>query len=89
LTDERIFHGYLDVGVSPWLTLGVNSQVRENLYQYGASALFASKLGITELNASHSDHPIYGRGDAYKVAFDAEFSKSNSLEPQLSLSYEY
>ncbi|MCA2459064.1 MULTISPECIES: fimbria/pilus outer membrane usher protein [Vibrio] len=89
LTDERIFHGYLDVGVSPWLTLGVNSQVRENLYQYGASALFASKLGITELNASQSDHPIYGRGDAYKVAFDAEFSKSNSLEPQLSFSYEY
>ncbi|WP_257145722.1 fimbria/pilus outer membrane usher protein [Vibrio sp. ES.051] len=89
LTDERIFHGYIDVGVSPWLTLGVNSQTREDLSQYGAIALVASAWGVTELNVSHSDHPIFGRGDAYKVAFDAEFSQTNTLEPQLSFSYEY
>lgn len=26
LTDERILHGYIDVGINPWLTLGTNFQ---------------------------------------------------------------
>jgi outer membrane usher protein FimD/PapC len=89
LTDERIFHGYFDVGISPWLTLGTNFQNREDLYQYGATALLASTWGVTELNASRSEHPTFGTGDAYKFAFDAEFSNTNTLSPQLSVSYEY
>ena len=89
LTNERILHGYMDVGVAPWLTLGVNSQMREDLYQYGVSALMASNWGVTELNASHSNHPSYGTGSAYRVAFDAQFPESNPLDPQLSLSYEH
>lgn len=89
LTDERIFHGYIDVGISPWLTLGTNFQTREDLYQYGATALLASIWGVTELTASRSEHPTFGTGDAYKFAFDAEFSNTNTLSPQLSFSYEY
>ncbi len=89
LTDERIFHGYVDVGINPWLTLGTNFQSREDLYQYGATALLASTWGVTELNASRSEHPTFGTGDAYKFAFDAEFSSTNTLSPQLSFSYEY
>lgn len=88
-TDERIFHGYVDVGINPWLTLGTNFQSREDLYQYGATALLASTWGVTELNASRSEHPTFGTGDAYKFAFDAEFSSTNTLSPQLSFSYEY
>lgn len=89
LTDERILHGYIDVGINPWLTLGANFQTREDLYQYGATALLASTWGVTELNASRSEHPTFGTGDAYKFAFDAEFSNTNTLSPQLSVSYEY
>ncbi len=89
LSDQRLAHGYLDFGVTPWLTLGVNAQTREKLYQYGFSALFANSLGITELSGSQSHHPEFGNGHAYKVAFDAEFSDTNSWQPQLSLVYEY
>ncbi|MBE8604675.1 fimbrial biogenesis outer membrane usher protein [Vibrio atlanticus] len=89
LTDERILHGYIDVGINPWLTLGTNFQSREDLYQYGATALVASTWGVTEFNASRSEHPTFGTGDAYKFAFDAEFSSANTLTPQLSVSYEY
>ncbi|MFA0113790.1 fimbria/pilus outer membrane usher protein [Vibrio sp. 10N.261.46.E11] len=89
LTDERIFHGYVDLGINPWLTLGSNFQTREDLYQYGTTALIASRWGVTELNASRSEHPVFGTGDAYKFAFDAEFSSKNTLAPQLSVSYEY
>ena len=89
LTDQRILHGYIDYGVAPWLTLGMNSQIRDDLYQYGVTALLASKWGVTELNMSQSDHPIYGSGNAYRLAFDAQFSRSYTLEPQLSLAYEH
>ena len=88
-SDQRLAHGYLDFGVTPWLTLGVNAQTREKLYQYGFSALVANSLGITELSGSQSNHPELGNGYAYKVAFDAEFSDANSWQPQLSLVYEY
>ena len=88
LTDERILHGYFDIGISPWLTLGINSQIREDLYQYGVSALIASSWGVTEFNASQSSHPKYGRGNAYRVAFDAQFSNTSPLQPQLRFSYE-
>ncbi|MBM6549902.1 fimbria/pilus outer membrane usher protein [Marinomonas ostreistagni] len=89
LTDERILHGYVDVGVAPWLTLGVNSQTREDLNQYGVSALIASGWGVTELTASQSDHPEHGHGNAYKIAFDALFPDHIPMDPQLSVSYEY
>lgn len=89
LSEQQILHGYLDVGVTPSLTLGVDAQSREELYQYGASILHASSLGVTELVASQSHHPELKGGDAYRLSFDAEFDESNDLKPQLSFIYEY
>ncbi|EGA70547.1 putative fimbrial Usher protein [Vibrio sinaloensis DSM 21326] len=89
LTEQKVLHGYLDIGVTPWLTLGVNGQSREQLYQYGGNSLIASSIGITELSANKSTHPTLGDGHAYRVAFDAEFDDNNPLRPQLSLIYEY
>ncbi len=89
LSDQHVSHGYLDVGVTPSLTLGVDAQSRGELYQYGASILHASSLGVTEFGASQSHHPELKGGDAYRVSFDAEFDESNDLKPQLSFTYEY
>ncbi|NVJ57283.1 MAG: fimbrial biogenesis outer membrane usher protein, partial [Vibrionaceae bacterium] len=89
LSDQQILHGYLDVGITPSLTLGVDAQSREDLYQYGASILHASTLGVTELVTSQSHHPELKSGDAYRLSFDAEFDDSNDLKPQLSFIYEY
>lgn len=89
LTDERLLHGYFDVGVAPWLTLGVNGQVKEDLSQYGFSTLVATDLGVTELIASQSRHPTLGDGHAIRVAYDAEFLESNPFKPQLSIIYDY
>ncbi|MDN3683414.1 hypothetical protein QW180_01450 [Vibrio sinaloensis] len=89
LQSKKVLHGYLDIGVTPWLTLGVNGQSREQLYQYGGNSLIASSIGITELSANKSTHPTLGDGHAYRVAFDAEFDDNNPLRPQLSLIYEY
>lgn len=88
-TDQKLIHGYLDVGVLPWLTLGLNGQKREDLYQYGGTALIASSLGVTELSASQSHHPTLDSGQAFRVAFDAEFDDNNPWQPQLSVFYEY
>lgn len=89
LFDERVMHGYVDVGVAPWLTLGLNAQSREAVYQYGGRALFANQLGITELAISHSQHPEFGTGQALRLAFDAQFDPANTLTPQFNLLYEY
>lgn len=89
LTEQKLLHGYFDYGFMPWLTLGINGQKREQLHQYGGTLLFASRAGISEISASQSDHPELGKGEAYRLAFDAEFSSDNQLQPQFSLIYEY
>nr|WP_017051650.1 fimbria/pilus outer membrane usher protein [Vibrio genomosp. F6] len=89
LTDQQLIHGYLDVGVAPWLTLGVNGQVREKLYQYGVSSLLASDIGVTEFIVSQSHHPTLGDGHAVRVAYDAEFSDELDFNPQFSVIYDY
>lgn len=62
---------------------------REDLYQYGGTALIASSLGVTELSASQSHHPTLDSGQAFRIAFDAEFDDDNPWQPQLSVFYEY
>ena len=89
LTDQKIVHGYLDVGVASWLTAGINAQTRNDLYQYGGTLLFAIPWGITELSPSFSHHPTLGSGHAYRAAFDAEFDDDDLLRPQFSIIYEY
>ncbi|WP_159652298.1 fimbria/pilus outer membrane usher protein [Vibrio atypicus] len=89
LTEEKLLHGYIDVGVTPWLTLGLNGQSREDLYQYGGTILLASSIGITEFSGAASEHPTLGSGQAYRVAFDAEFGSDSNTRPQLSIIYEY
>ncbi len=88
-TNQKLLHGYLDVGVSPWLTFGLNAQSREELYQYGGSLLMAGSLGVTEFIASKSHHPKIGDGHAMRIAFDASFADNHSLRPQWSLIYDY
>ncbi|MDE1338716.1 fimbria/pilus outer membrane usher protein [Vibrio aestuarianus] len=88
-TSQHVVHGYFDAGVTPWLTLGVNAQSRDKLYQYGGSLLFASPIGVTEFIASTSHHPDVGNGHAFRVAFDAEFDDSHSLNAQWSIIYDY
>lgn len=89
LTDQKVFHGYLDIGFTPWMTAGINAQTRDDLYQYGGTVLLASSLGVTEFSPSFSHHPTLGSGRAYRLAFDAEFDDDNHLRPQLSFIYEY
>ena len=89
LYDERVLHGYLNVGVAPWLTLGINGQRRENTYQFGGTALFANSLGVLELSVSKSSRPLFGSGDAFRLALDADFDNDNIWKPQLSVIYEY
>ncbi|WP_082016348.1 fimbria/pilus outer membrane usher protein [Vibrio sinaloensis] len=89
LRDQTLLHGYIDVGVTPWLTAGINGQMREDLHQYGSTLLFASSWGVTELSSSFSQHPELGAGSAYRVAFDATFDSNQSVRPQFSLIYEY
>ncbi|MDD1781923.1 fimbria/pilus outer membrane usher protein [Enterovibrio sp. ZSDZ35] len=88
-TEQRILSGYVDVGVAPWLTLGINAQKRDSLYQYGGSALVASSLGVTEVIASHSEHPILGRGTAYRIAHDMEIADELSWLTQVSFLYDF
>ncbi|KXF81147.1 fimbrial protein [Enterovibrio coralii] len=88
-TEQRILSGYVDVGVAPWLTLGINGQKREELYQFGGSVLFASSLGITELVASKSDHPTLGDGYAYRFAHEADIPEALTWLTQVSVLYDY
>ncbi|MDD1794551.1 fimbria/pilus outer membrane usher protein [Enterovibrio sp. ZSDZ42] len=87
-TEQRVIMGDAQLGVFPWLTLGINGQQQEDLYQYGGSILFASGLGVTEVQASQSKHPILGAGNALRVAFDANISESNPWLSQFSLLYD-
>ncbi|SON52400.1 Fimbrial Usher family protein [Vibrio tapetis subsp. tapetis] len=88
-TDQRLLHGYLDLGVYPWLTIGLNAQSQEDLYQYGSSLLMAGPFGVTEFIASKSHHPNMGDGHAMRIAFDASFADNHSLRPQWSVIYDY
>ncbi|MFC1233609.1 fimbria/pilus outer membrane usher protein [Vibrio sp. F74] len=88
-TDQQLIHGYIEAGVTPWLTLGINGQAREELYQYGGSILFATELGTTELWASSSHHSDIGGGEAFRFAFDASFDSDNEYNPDFSLIYDY
>ena len=87
--DEEILHGYFEIGLTPWLTVGINGQQREALHQFGGSILFASGLGITELAASRSSDFTNRQGEAYRIAYDAIFPKGNIWQPQFSVVYEY
>ncbi len=89
VSDERVVSGYLNVGVAPWLTLGINGQKREDIYQYGGTVLFANAIGVMELSATKSAHPLLGKGEAYRLALDADFDNNNIWQPQLSAIYEY
>ncbi|NMH60467.1 fimbria/pilus outer membrane usher protein [Alteromonas ponticola] len=89
LYDDRIAHGYIEYGLSPWLTVGANAQKNENTHQLGGHALFASKLGVFEIAATRSHSKIAGRGSAYRIAFDSEIDHMFSFNPRLNIFYEY
>lgn len=88
-SNEEVLHGYLEVGVTPWLTVGVNGQRREAVHQLGGRVVFATGLGITELAASRSKDSMNHFGEAYRLAFDAIFAKQDIWQPQFSFVYEY
>ncbi|MFA0568835.1 fimbria/pilus outer membrane usher protein [Vibrio gallaecicus] len=88
-SSEYLAHGYLDYGITPWLTLGINAQGREDLYQYGLSSLVATGIGVTEFIVSQSSHPTLGSGYAYRVAYDADLINDKSRNPQLSIIYDH
>lgn len=87
-TDRRLIMGNVEVGVAPWLTLGVNGQQLDDVYQYGGNVLFATSLGVTELHASQSEHPTFGTGNAFRFAFDADIPESNAWLNQFSVLYD-
>ncbi|WP_218958932.1 fimbria/pilus outer membrane usher protein [Salinimonas marina] len=89
LFEEKVLHGYFEVGLTPWLTVGINGQQREQLHQLGASILFASGVGVTELAAARSTNAMNRHGEAYRLAFDALFDRNSVWQPQFSLVYEY
>ncbi|WP_306439758.1 fimbria/pilus outer membrane usher protein [Vibrio japonicus] len=88
LTDQKIVHGYLDFGLTSSMTIGVNAQSREDVYQYGSSVVYAFPFGVTELSVTQSQHPDLKSGHAYRFAFDAAFEDSGQASPQMSLIYE-
>lgn len=88
VTDQTIIHGYLDFGMTPSITIGVNAQRREDVYQYGSSIVNAFPIGVTELSVTKSQHPDLNSGHAYRLSFDAAFEDSSDLSPQMSLIYE-
>ncbi len=92
--DQAVIHGYLDVGLAPWLTLGINGQRLEddhlgNVTQVGTSALVASSIGITELLLSYSDHTLYEDGIGARLAFDAILDQFENVRPQFNFIYDY
>nr|WP_269808621.1 fimbria/pilus outer membrane usher protein [Enterovibrio nigricans] len=88
-TDQRIISGYVDVGIAPWLTVGINGQKRESLYQYGGTVLLASSLGVTEMVASQSEHPELGKGHAFRFAQDIDIAEELAWLTQVSFLYDY
>ncbi|PML80004.1 fimbria/pilus outer membrane usher protein [Enterovibrio norvegicus] len=87
-TDKRLIMGNVEFGAAPWLTVGVNGQQLDDVYQYGGNVLFATSLGVTELHASQSEHPSFGSGNAFRFAFDADIPDSHTWLNQFSILYD-
>ncbi|WP_087021308.1 fimbria/pilus outer membrane usher protein [Thaumasiovibrio subtropicus] len=92
--DARIVHGYIEYGVTPAWTLGVNSQLHQSLgtnkvIQVGLRSLYALPFGMTELNYAVSEHPIFQRGQAVRVAYDTPDNWQAPFNTTFSAQYEY
>ncbi|WP_435804826.1 fimbria/pilus outer membrane usher protein [Shewanella psychromarinicola] len=86
--DAFIVGGMFEYGVSPSLTLGVNLQAAQELYQLGQRSLFATPLGIFDLNVAYSHQDVVGEGVAASLGFDVDFADDPN-NTQLSFFHEY
>jgi len=86
--DEFIASGMFEYGVSPSLTLGVNLQAASEVHQLGHRSLFATSLGVFDLNITYSNQDIIGEGVAASLGFDVDFGDDPN-NTQLSFFHEY
>ncbi|MEZ9368834.1 fimbria/pilus outer membrane usher protein [Shewanella sp. 10N.286.51.B2] len=86
--DAFVVDGMLEYGLTPSLTLGVNMQAAPKIYQLGQRSLFATGLGVFDLNLAYSNQDLVGEGAAASLGLDVSFEDGPD-NSQLSFFYEY
>lgn len=85
-TDDYIISAGIEYGVLESLTLGANTQARENIVQIGTSVGFATNVGLFGLEGAASQHEFLDEGYALRANYDAFYSSDvHSFNAQ----YEY
>ena len=84
--NDPLISGYLNYGLAPDWTIGVNSQADQYLQQFGFKNIYASSIGqLSFENAiSFSDKT----GQAYRVVYSS-FTDNSPKHKSFSLGYEY
>lgn len=69
---KPIATGFVDYGLTSWLTVGVNGQARDERQQFGASAAVGTPLGLFTFDAAKSQ----GEGGLSGTAFGADYRRN-------------
>ncbi len=76
------------LGVTPWLTLGLDFQASKGVRQYGGSALLATPAGRFNVALATSRVDKRAKGHALSLSYDTQFTRNNTKGKHFTLQAE-